>query len=104
MSYWARAWAAGWRVYAPCVPCVYHLWSRAHRPTFREWSNPATQRSESISRAAVLAQLQPESCIHSDTCVHAFLASVGLDFGGKTMTEAAKFGGLTADDFAAGFL
>lgn len=30
-----RMWRRGWDMYTPCAPVAYHLWSRAHRPTFQ---------------------------------------------------------------------
>ena len=35
IAFLARAWTHGWDVFAPSAPILFHLWSRAHRPTFR---------------------------------------------------------------------
>jgi hypothetical protein len=79
---------------------VYHLWSRSHRPTFREHSSAFTRDAETNSREAVLRQFFPDSAACCDSYVHGFLKSVGLDFVTKSGSDFAKHGGLGRDDFA----
>jgi hypothetical protein len=50
----ARLWTAGYALYAPGLNVVYHLWSRAHRPLFREHAD-AWSRAQ---QAAAYARLQ----------------------------------------------
>ncbi len=44
----ARLWTSGWDFYAPGRVVLYHLWSRDHRPSFRENKdiNHAQKRSQ----------------------------------------------------------
>ncbi|GAB4817949.1 hypothetical protein N2152v2_004995 [Parachlorella kessleri] len=42
-----RMWRQGWDVFTPCCPVVFHLWSRAHRPTFQRDNLPAAGASAS---------------------------------------------------------
>ena len=105
ISYWARAWSAGWSVFAPAVPVCYHLWSRAHRPTFREHATPHTAAQEQASLRAVLAQFTPPTPASNGKCqdhwamTKAFLEYVGLDIVGKTIMARAGSGGLSVDAF-----
>lgn len=32
----ARLWTHGWDFFTPCINVIWHLWSREHRPSFRE--------------------------------------------------------------------
>ncbi|CAM9191310.1 unnamed protein product, partial [Ascophyllum nodosum] len=46
----ARMYTRGWEFFAPPQTVIYHLWSRAHRPSFRQVSTPITQLEEARAK------------------------------------------------------
>lgn len=49
----ARLWTSGWDFFAPTKVIGYHLWTRKHRPVFREHASEAQRERESRSQKRV---------------------------------------------------
>ncbi|CAK0852478.1 unnamed protein product [Prorocentrum cordatum] len=47
----ARLWTSGWDFFAPTRVLGYHLWTRSHRPVFREHAGEERRRREASSQA-----------------------------------------------------
>lgn len=52
-----RLWAAGWDFFAPTCIVGYHLWTRSHRPVFREHASEAQRQRQSESEKRIRQQL-----------------------------------------------
>ena len=77
MSMALRLYTHGYDLYAPTESVVYHLWSRAHRPTTTTVSSVNVQRRQ-WSQRVVAQQLQGIGVGHQRT-VQDWAQAVGLD-------------------------
>jgi len=57
----ARLWTSGWDFYAPTCIVGFHLWTRRHRPFFREHVSEERKQREAASRLRVRRLLQMEA-------------------------------------------
>lgn len=53
----ARLWTSGWDFYSPTKVIGYHLWTRKHRPVFREHAGEAQEQREKNSQLRVRSLL-----------------------------------------------
>lgn len=52
-----RLWTSGWDFFSPSKLIGYHLWTRKHRPNFRQLRSEEQLKREALSQACVRAQL-----------------------------------------------
>ena len=108
----ARLWTAGWDFYTPGRAVVFHLWSRDHRPSFRELSTQATAREQLASLARVRRLLRLDAAgpdddsgdfavcgLGSARTLAEFEAFIGVDPRARTLTARARLGGQREDAF-----
>jgi len=104
----ARLFMRGWDFFAPPETVLFHLWSRAHRPTFRERTGEQKQALEKEARTRVLRLLAATKTEggEGDTTVrtmHDFETLLGVDFSKRSIViqgdreEAAETSHLHAE-------
>ncbi|KAL3931712.1 MAG: hypothetical protein SGBAC_011182 [Bacillariaceae sp.] len=104
-----RLYTHGYDLYAPPLSVLYHLWSRAHRPTLQ--SSPSSIPPEQIeekklaSRKIVLQQLLGQSPagiygLGEKRSAEDFASSLKVDFHKSVIHEGASECGLSKDRFA----
>ena len=91
----------GWRCFAPRRVVVYHQWSRAGRPSFREVHHPHRAVLERLSVGVVRKALGmlPGGNRTVSTRVAAYQRTCGVDFANETVSEFARNGGRAANAF-----
>ena len=108
----ARLWTAGWDFFTPGRAVVFHLWSRDHRPSFRELGTEATAREQLASLARVRQLLRLDAAdpddgsgdfavcgLGSARTLAEFEAFIGVDPRARTLTPRARLGGQQEDAF-----
>ena len=88
----------GWRCFAPRRVVIYHQWSRAGRPSFREVRHPHRADLERLSGAIIRKALGmlPDGKCTIPARVHAYQRTCGVDFANRTVSEFARNGGQAA--------
>ena len=79
------------------TPIRFHLWTRKHRPVFREHAGPDQQRREEASRSRVQNMLsgQDDSAalagygLGSKRSLAEYQTYCGVDFGARTLSQCA---------------
>lgn len=110
-----RMWCAGWDVYTPPTAVAFHLWSRQHRPTFRDEQRADSAEQQRRSQHRVVAALSGEGegpggdGGSSSGCgvrpwrrsLERFWKHVGVDFrpGSRAISNRARNGGWPAEAF-----
>ena len=87
----ARMFTNGWDFFAPPETVCFHLWSRAHRPTFRENRSHAPRgEMEDASRARVLRFHRNETRygLGASRDIGMFEKAVGVRFRDRTVLFA----------------
>ena len=109
LSMAVRLYTHGYDLYAPPLSVVYHLWSRAHRPTLQ--SSPSSvppeqiEEKKMVSRKVVQQQLlgasKPDVLYGLGTTrtVEDFAASLKVDFQMSIIHQGASEGGLPNERF-----
>lgn len=108
LSMAVRLYTHGYDLYAPPLSVLYHLWSRAHRPTLQ--SSPSSVPPEQIeekrvaSRQIVLQQLLGQSLtgiygLGDKRSAEDFANSLKVDFHKSIIHEGASECGLSKDRF-----
>ncbi|CAJ1446886.1 unnamed protein product [Effrenium voratum] len=97
-----RLWTSGWDFFTPTQVVGYHLWTRKHRPLFREHGNEARKVREALSRQKVSAQLRGEGGLGARRSLAEYEAFVGLSFAERRLEDRARRGGLELPDFLDG--
>jgi [Skp1-protein]-hydroxyproline N-acetylglucosaminyltransferase len=82
----ARLWTSGWDFYAPGRVVLYHLWSRDHRPSFRE--NKDVTHAQRRSQQRVHYILGKIDHVEDETVLQE-LSKYGIDTPYKTRDLAA---------------
>eukprot|EP00887_Chlorella_sp_A99_P005631 scaffold1.g5631.t1 len=88
---------AGWRVFAPCEVVAYHLWSRAHRPSFHACGTA----DEEAQRAVRTRSQEAVRTLLEGLEGQALGRDVGVDFKARTISKKALNGGLPPEAFLA---
>jgi len=96
-----RLWTSGWDFFCPTSPAIFHLWSRAHRPTFRELKqDPRVEKAAYARIDFVLGRRKtpPEGMseavgLGTARTLAAFQNHTGIDFNRRTITATAMRGG-----------
>ncbi|GAB5357688.1 hypothetical protein AAMO2058_000395900 [Amorphochlora amoebiformis] len=99
----SRLWTAGWDFFCPPVPLVYHKWSRAGRPTFRELKRDPDVKRQSCKRVehVLRTNCYPNLYLIGDydlgtsRTMQQFSHFTGVDFNKQTISESAKRGGVS---------
>ncbi|KAF2070299.1 hypothetical protein CYY_008379 [Polysphondylium violaceum] len=98
-----RLYTNGYRFYTPTQSIVFHLWSREHRPSFRENKSPETVAVEKKSLEKVV-QLLTGECgsldqygLGSVNTLQDYTEYCGVDFKRQTITPKALYGGHEGD-------
>eukprot|EP00980_Cylindrotheca_fusiformis_P002711 scaffold627_cov125-Cylindrotheca_fusiformis.AAC.28 len=110
LSMAVRLYTSGYDLYAPPETVVFHLWSRAHRPTLQSSSIKPASSPEAIeekreaSRRVVQQQLLGtfSSKIYglgSERTSDEFAEALGVDFHNLKITSDAPLGGQSTDRF-----
>ncbi|CAK9075860.1 unnamed protein product [Durusdinium trenchii] len=94
-----RLWTAGWDFYAPTQVIGFHLWTRTHRPHFREHHSEERQSRQRASMDRVRQQLQGGSLVSGQRSLQDYEAFAGLSFASQSLTDRATLGGLSPEDF-----
>eukprot|EP00940_MAST-03C_sp_MAST-3C-sp2_P001205 g1205.t1 len=86
----ARLFLRGWDFFAPPETVLFHLWSRAHRPTFRERTGEQKQALEKEARTRVLRLLtatktEGEEGDTTARTMHDFETLLGVDFSKRSI-------------------
>jgi len=97
-----RLWTSGWDFFCPSSPAIFHLWSRAHRPTFRELKqNPCVEQAAYARVDFVLGRRKapPKGMTESVglgtvRTLAAFQEHTGINFSKRTIATAARRGGI----------
>jgi hypothetical protein len=91
-----RLWTHGFDLYAPGETVVYHLWTRAHRPSFREGPRDPARAvaEEAAARRRVLGLLGVEMQMETQ-------AVNGEEDGGDAMAIGTRYGLGTVRSLAA---
>ncbi|CAJ1962941.1 unnamed protein product [Cylindrotheca closterium] len=108
LSMAVRLYTHGYDLYAPPVSVLYHLWSRAHRPTLQ--SSPSSVAPEKIeekreeSRKKVQQQLLGQASagiygLGDKRSAEDFAKALHVDFHNSIVHEGASDGGLSNDRF-----
>ena len=105
----ARLWTCGWDFYAPGRVVFYHLWSRDHRPSFRENKdvNQAQRRSQQrvhyilgridrVEDEAILIEISKYGIQspYKTRELNAFQQHCGVDFRTGEISNLAQLGGV----------
>eukprot|EP00406_Dinophysis_acuminata_P004349 CAMPEP_0179215976 /NCGR_PEP_ID=MMETSP0797-20121207/3139_1 /TAXON_ID=47934 /ORGANISM="Dinophysis acuminata, Strain DAEP01" /LENGTH=726 /DNA_ID=CAMNT_0020922117 /DNA_START=5 /DNA_END=2182 /DNA_ORIENTATION=- len=113
----ARLWTAGWDFFAPAVVYGYHLWTRKHRPVFREHACAEQKQREAASqkraRELLLGVAGPAGSSGADDkpdpysmgtrrTLSAFEEFCGVSFATSRISERARRGGLDPSAFVNG--
>lgn len=93
----ARMWCRGWDVFSPPTSVAFHLWSRAHRPTFQQDAViPPAQRAAAQERVkALLAGRAGDSCWGKGVgagvvrSLEQWYQHTGVDFSRGTLSQKA---------------
>jgi hypothetical protein len=105
-----RLWTHGFDFFAPCQSVVYHLWSRAHRPT---WTVEKNERQLQLEkRAAVSAfvsrllrgtttveDMQTYLGLGHERSLEACERFMGVNFTMQTVEWASRWGGRDPIEF-----
>eukprot|EP00930_Biecheleria_cincta_P084016 TRINITY_DN73514_c0_g1_i1.p1 TRINITY_DN73514_c0_g1~~TRINITY_DN73514_c0_g1_i1.p1 ORF type:complete len:847 (+),score=143.12 TRINITY_DN73514_c0_g1_i1:74-2614(+) len=104
-----RLWTSGWDFFAPTTVIGYHLWTRKHRPVFRELACAEQELRAAASQERVHALLRGDAV---DSCETLSLGSqrslsdyqqfCGVNFSERTLNERALRGGHRASAFVDG--
>eukprot|EP00928_Gymnodinium_smaydae_P041720 TRINITY_DN28193_c0_g1_i1.p1 TRINITY_DN28193_c0_g1~~TRINITY_DN28193_c0_g1_i1.p1 ORF type:complete len:730 (-),score=95.63 TRINITY_DN28193_c0_g1_i1:98-2287(-) len=124
-----RLWTSGWDFFSPTIVIGYHLWTRKHRPVFREHACPEQKAREARSQARVKRLLEGggqadaissagkggyNAANSTDTCANDsygigsvrtladYEKASGLSFSQRRLSARAKRGGLDAAAFIGG--
>lgn len=81
-----RLWTSGWDFFAPSKVIGYHLWSREHRPNFREHTSEERKQRLASSQRLVMQQLTGESLIKGERSLLDYEAFAGLSFRHRTLS------------------
>ena len=108
----ARLWTSGWDFFTPGRSVVFHLWTRDHRPTFRELRSATTEAEQRASLARVHRLLQLDAGEEDDAMIDfgpyglgaqrtlaEFEAFIGVEPRTRALTERARLGGQRSDAF-----
>jgi hypothetical protein len=105
---WSKYFKNGYRVFCPSKIILYHLWSRDHRPSFRE---------EKVSTNEFCSQDVDPSYLEIDSeeskkkkkefwlkeieksMTKEFQNHIGIDFEKKEISKKAKFGGFHSPEY-----
>ncbi|RHY33721.1 hypothetical protein DYB32_001463 [Aphanomyces invadans] len=88
----ARLWTHGYDFFAPTEAVVYHLWSRSHRPTFRDHQrNGTAAQQRSIQRVLkMLKEGDGGPCgLGRVRTIEAFVAAQGVHYSTKEIAWAS---------------
>ncbi|ETW10480.1 hypothetical protein, variant [Aphanomyces invadans] len=88
----ARLWTHGYDFFAPTEAVVYHLWSRSHRPTFRDHQRNGTEAQQrSIQRVLKMLKEGDEGpCgLGRVRTIEAFVAAQGVHYSTKEIAWAS---------------
>jgi [Skp1-protein]-hydroxyproline N-acetylglucosaminyltransferase len=104
-----RLYTHGYNLYAPPETVVFHLWSRAHRPTLQSSETvippEAVEEKREASLKVVQQQLLGTSAsgvfgLGNERTSKQFAQALGVDFRKSEISSEAPLGGLSPDRFA----
>lgn len=111
----ARLWTSGWDFFSPSKVIGYHLWTRKHRPVFRELACDAQREREHASRNSVRKLYASGVCngegespnslhlgLGTARTFHDFETYCGVRFDCCAISERAMRGGMSASGFVDG--
>lgn len=98
----ARLWTFGWDFFVPSKVIGYHLWSRRHRPIFREHASAEQRQREASSQHRVNEFLNGKVTVGGKRSLNDFEEFCGVSFVKKTITQRAFRGGLDPSVFIDG--
>jgi [Skp1-protein]-hydroxyproline N-acetylglucosaminyltransferase len=105
---WSKYFKEGYRVFCPSKVIIYHLWSRDHRPSFREEKvstndgeikdiDPSYLKIDSEESKKEKKEFWLKEIEKSIT--KEFQLHIGIDFEKKEISEKAKIGGFQSPEF-----
>lgn len=105
----ARLWTSGWDFWAPARVIGYHLWTRRHRPIFREHSSEERSKRVATSqdrvRKILAGELLPASealGLGAQRTLREWEDFCGVNFAQRSLTDRARRGGADASLFVDG--
>ncbi|CAE7827708.1 gnt1 [Symbiodinium sp. CCMP2592] len=102
-----RLWTSGFDFFAPTKVIGYHLWTRKHRPVFREHGSEEQRRREMESQQRVRQLLRgdadvPGGGLGSRRPLAEYEELAGLSFANRTLSVRARRGGFAPAVFCDG--
>eukprot|EP00435_Cladocopium_sp_Y103_P072933 s1156_g41.t2 len=99
-----RLWTSGWDFFAPTKVMGYHLWTRKHRPVFREHDSQDQRQRQAASQKRVTMQLtggdgQSSHEPPAARSLRDYEEFAGISFEKRKLSARALRGGMDPGDF-----
>lgn len=99
-----RLWTSGWDFFAPTKVMGYHLWTRKHRPVFREHDSEEQRQRQAASQKRVTMQLtggdgQSSHEPPAARSLREYEEFAGISFEKRKLSARALRGGMDPGDF-----